>query len=155
MLFSMDQSLGFRWISLIFLFFLLNENGFLCLNNGVEIEEEIFKSLQENIPKFSPPLDMKDRSVYLYTDLVQILSINEKEGVWEVKLWISVEYLCEKASWNSTADSKDLPFYLAVPQGTFWKPEIGEIFLTHLFWFWFDRFDILVMNRFDFGYEQV
>ncbi|XP_063723458.1 neuronal acetylcholine receptor subunit alpha-7-like isoform X1 [Symsagittifera roscoffensis] len=120
----MGEILEFGWIKFIFLRFVLLQNEGFCSNNGVENEVQLFQSLQEGIPKYSPPLDMEDSSVYLFTDLMQILSLDEKKGAWEIKIWIYANYISESASWNSTADSEDLPNYLVIPQGTFWKPEI-------------------------------
>ena len=107
---------------------------FSCYSNGVEDEITLMTKLTENIPKYTSPYDMFNNSVNMYTDIMQILSINEKEGSWQVRMWLAIHYKSENAAWNRTVNGKkeQLPDYLLVPSETFWTPDIGNL-NQHLF----------------------
>ena len=94
------------------------------LNNGVEDEQILKRKLQEVLPQHFPPYDMLNNTVYIYNDLLQIVDVDEKQGLWEIKLWIFLSYRSEQAK-DAWEGNGSLPQTMLFPQGTFWTPDIS------------------------------
>ena len=85
-------------------------------------EQALFTMLQSRLPRYSPPKNLT--SVYVAMQLMQILDINEQQGLWTVKLWLTHFYspvgmYWEKDAYNGTNT-------LSVPKNTFWSPDISK-----------------------------
>ena len=100
----------------------LTSNG---TSNGVGEEEQLKEKLEKVLPKFRPPLDMLNNTVFLHMDLFQILDVDEKNGVIMAKFWAYIYYFSENAKWNP-ADYEGIEI-LIFPAYTFWAPDIGEL----------------------------
>ncbi|XP_075264708.1 neuronal acetylcholine receptor subunit eat-2-like, partial [Convolutriloba macropyga] len=95
------------------------------LSNGVDYENKVVNRLKKVLPKYVPPFDMEDRLVKVYLDLLQILKMDEKMGVWEVKLSIYLRYNSPSATWNNSQwGTQGLLDALTFPHSTFWSPDI-------------------------------
>ena len=46
--------------------------------NGVEGEQRLMKKLKSSIPSLWPPVDMVNRTVFIYIDLFKIQEVDEK-----------------------------------------------------------------------------
>ena len=93
-------------------------------SNGVREETLLFERLKNSLPKYSPPQDMTNNSVYIFIDLYQIANVDEKDGFITAKLWLYYYYYSQSARWNSTEYNKPELF---VPPGTFWSADISKI----------------------------
>ncbi len=91
--------------------------------SDVEQEERLLEHLKGKLTKFSPPRDLCNDSVHIYVDLIQIMNVDEKDGLWTVKLWVYYYYFTESLHWNSS--DYDGIETLVVPPDTFWNPDIG------------------------------
>ena len=95
------------------------------LNNAKADEIFLTKKLENTLPKYFPPYDMLNKTVFVYTDLMQIFNVDEKHGIWVVKIWLSLSYQSKAAMWNDSGNGSSLPSSVIVPSGTFWTPDLG------------------------------
>ncbi|XP_075244296.1 neuronal acetylcholine receptor subunit beta-3-like isoform X2 [Convolutriloba macropyga] len=93
------------------------------LTNGVEHEKRLIEKLKSSLPKYTPPADLLDNTVYIFMDLYQLLDVNEKDGLITVKLWLYYYYHSESARWN-VSDFGGIQSVL-VPKNTFWTADIA------------------------------
>ena len=93
-----------------------------------EVEDDLVLKLTKHLTKHATPPDMVNQTVYLYVDLVQLLNIDEKNGLVTLQLRILFYYKSTSAKWNP----RDFYNYtlLFFPKDTFWTPDIGETFQT-------------------------
>ena len=118
----MCTALAFR--EAIFILFILFIASGEAANNGVEDEQILKRKLQEVLPQHFPPYDMLNNTVYIYNDLLQIVDVDEKQGLWEIKLWIFLSYRSDQAK-DAWEGNESLPQTMLFPQGTFWTPDIS------------------------------
>ena len=104
-------------------------------SNGVNEETVLLQKLNNVLPKYHPPHDMQNNTVYIYVDLYQILDVDEKNGVLSAKLWLYFYYYTPSALWDPNDYNGTQG--LLVPANTFWTADIGEpsirSHLTHPF----------------------
>ena len=91
-------------------------------SNGVTEEQQLKERLQKVLPKYRPPLDMVNNSVYVSMDLYQILDVDEKNGIITAKFWAYFYYFSEKSKWNAS-DYGGIKILL-FPNNTFWSPDL-------------------------------
>ena len=89
------------------------------------------------LPRHIPPNDMLNNTVFLRPDLAQILHVDEKQGLWEIKIWMFISYQSNSARWNSTYvteknETVKLPSRLVFAKDTFWNPDIGRKYFFNM-----------------------
>ena len=94
------------------------------LTNGVDHEKLLIAKLESSLPKYSPPADLLNKTVFVFVDLYQLSDVNEKDGLITVKLWLYYYYYSESAKWN-VEDFGGIRSIL-VPRHTFWTADIGK-----------------------------
>ena len=94
-------------------------------STGVEEENDLISRIQSNLTRYFAPFDMVDNTVYLYVDLYKILSVDEREGSWTVKLWMYLYYFCPSVAWDISLYGNRTT--LIVPKDTFWHPDFGNL----------------------------
>ena len=100
-----------------------NFNG--NLSNGVADERQLLEKLQNSIPKYTPPYDMENKTVYFYLEMLQILNVDQKMGIWEVKFFVDIYYYTPSAKWDPKEYGNGTLDAMVVPAGTFWTPDLG------------------------------
>ena len=90
--------------------------------NGADQVRKLYTMFLENFSEMSPPLDMENKTVYVYFDLHQILDVDEKEGSLSLRATFTTMYKSDHAVWNP--DDLNGTTSVLVPLGTFWKPPI-------------------------------
>ena len=86
-------------------------------------EQGLRNYLLGRLTKNSPPAGMQNDSVFLFLDLYQIINVDEKNGILDLKFWIFLYYNMNESLWAE-------PDYSGVramqfPMDTFWRPDIG------------------------------
>ena len=86
---------------------------------------------------------MVDRAVLVYADILQLLGVDEKRGVWQVRMALYLYYDSPSAAWNESSlfeggefenvTGSGLLDSVIVAGGTFWTPDIGWSNLNHCF----------------------
>ena len=99
---------------------------FSVLSTGVNEENKLMELLKSGLPRFSPPHDMENKTVMIYTDLYQIIGIDEKHGVFTAKFLLYFYYNTPSAKWDPREYNGTS--VLTVPPFTFWTPDIGMLF---------------------------
>ncbi|XP_063720313.1 neuronal acetylcholine receptor subunit alpha-7-like [Symsagittifera roscoffensis] len=92
--------------------------------NGVEGEQRLMKKLKSSIPTMWPPVDMVNRTVFIYVDLFKIQEVDEKNGMWVGKFFIYVYYYSPSAQWNKSEYNNGTVESFLLPKGTLWMPDI-------------------------------
>ena len=59
-------------------------------------------------------------------DLFQILNVDVKNGVGEIKFFLYVYYTSPSAAWDPSLYGDGSMDIILVPAGTFWSPDIGK-----------------------------
>ena len=99
---------------------------------GINEENQLIQHLKTVLPRFSPPANIENSAVYIHADIMQILFVNEKDGVWSVKLWLSFFYLTPSCRWDPQQfGGIDR---IVVPGNTFWTPDLGTVHWTYVHW---------------------
>ncbi len=88
-----------------------------------ESELEFIESVLEKSTKYSPHPLMLNNTVFIHMALYQILSINEKEGTVNTKLWSVIAYYLPHLRWQPL--SQGAPELLTLPKGSFWSPNLN------------------------------
>ena len=101
-----------------------------AVSNGVTEENNLLQFLQERIPKYTHPLDMLNRTVYMYIDLYQIVDVDEKNGVLKAKFWLFYYYYSKLAQWEP--ENYGNITVAQFPAKTFWTPSIGQFLRTRI-----------------------
>ena len=96
-------------------------------------EQEWISSILNETTKNTPHTDMRNKTVYLYVDLYQLLGIDEKEGTVNVKLWLFITYYLDHLTWDPVANGI---YWVDLPPYTLWTPDIVS----------FDETDIIYEN---------
>ena len=99
--------------------------AFINSNDGVTFEANLYNHLTKIVPKYFPPVDMLNNSVYIYSDLYKILNVDEKQGFLTAKLFIHIWYQSDGARWNISL-SRGVK-YMLFPLETFWTADISKI----------------------------
>ena len=104
------------------IFFLL----FLCTKTEAFVnlaeEQQFVSHLVDQSTRSTVHSEMRNNTVYFYLDLYQILSINEKEGVVNLKLWVFLSYYLPHLQWNAS-DYGGISA-VSLPENTLWVPDI-------------------------------
>ena len=92
-------------------------------SSSVWNELRLLQHLEKKLPKYTPPLDMKNKTISVLMGIRQLLDVNEKEGIVTMSLAFSVEYQSDEAVW----DPKDYGGLesIMIPTNTFWCPDLG------------------------------
>ena len=119
----MLQHPNLSFVIILFHFHLKIASAF-NLTNGVDAETRLLDKLKSSIPQYSPPADFKDKTVFIYLDLYQLLDVDEKNGLMTAKLWLYYYYYSDSAKWDPSEYGNIQA--LLVPPLTFWTADIGK-----------------------------
>ena len=89
-----------------------------------QTEADFIASIVAKATAYTPHGNMIDNTVYLYTDLYQLLDVDEKMGLVNAKIWMYLYYYLPDIAWDP-ADYGGLDRF-TVPKGTFWIPDISK-----------------------------
>ncbi len=112
--------LQFLWAVTVFGQFVLCEN----VTSDVFHDQRLFDHLEATLPRHSPPSDISNnKTVTVELIVEQILNVDEKQGIWGLKLFVNYDYFSPSVAWNSSEfGGKDR---LQVPRRDFWMPDFG------------------------------
>ena len=108
--------------------------------------QNLFNNITQKFSRFVPPLSLKDNLVKIYSELFQILEVDEKGGTITLKLVNVYIYQSEEAKWNP--DEHHGVNVFDVPLGTFWKPNISKPCVSKIACFY--NFTTIFFRRHDF-----
>ena len=113
-------SLTFRTINAINNSLLNNEQSpIFDSSTFVNMERELLEVLTKKVPRYS---QYPEAQLLVNPDLIQIIEINEREGIWTATMTFTVYNIHTDFGWNSSYYGIKEFF---VPKGTFWTPTVG------------------------------
>ena len=87
-------------------------------------EAELETLLKNRLTKLTPPGGLVNNSVEVCSDLYQIVDVDEKNGMINLKIWMYVSYKLEEPLWEPSdfGNTTKVQF----PTDTFWRPDLSE-----------------------------
>ena len=77
---------------------------------------------QRTIPKHVPPEDMFNKTIFIEFDLMQLLDIDEKNGIWMARASVFGLYVVPSARWDPELFNNSN--HLILPRYSVWNPDI-------------------------------
>ena len=84
-------------------------------------EKNFVDSLLEQTTKYTPHSKMINNTVFLYTDLYQLIDVDEKGGFVVAKVWVYLTYYLDHLAWDPTQNKI---YSVQLPPDTVWTPDI-------------------------------
>ena len=92
-----------------------------CGFQNASVEQNFVDELLSKITKHAPHANMTDNTVYLYIDLYQLLGVDEKQALVNLKLWFYLTYYIPDLAWDPEAIGV---YSVIFPPGTVWTPDV-------------------------------
>ena len=84
-------------------------------------EKQFIDTLLEKTTKYTPHSKMLNNTVFLYSDLYQLIDVDEKGGFVNARVWIYLTYYLDHLKWDPTENNI---YSVQLPPNTVWTPDI-------------------------------